>query len=339
MERTALGNTGEEVSVLCLGTMLMGSRVAEAESFAQLDRFMAAGGNFLDTANCYAWWEGRGEFVGDESELTLGRWMHERRNRNQIFLATKGGGRLRDPHAIRDAEGVPRWAEVRQHYEYLAADTVRAAVEGSLKRLGTDRIDLWYAHIDDRSTPLEETLGALNDLVAAGKLRHIACSNLLSWRLERARQISARHGWPAYVAIQQHLSYLRPKAAADFGVNPYAGEDLLDYLVANPEVALLAFTPLLKGLYNHPERAADYYNWPLFDTPDSQRRLATLSHMARTLGVTGNQLVLAWLLHGRAPRVIPVIAASRMTQLEENLGALSIHLDAAQMAELDAAGA
>jgi len=339
MERTTLGNTGEQVSMLCLGTMLMGSRVPEAESFAQLDRYTDAGGNFLDTANCYAWWEGKGEFVGDESEATLGRWMHERRNRNRIFLATKGGGRLRDPHAIRDADGVPRWAEVREHYEYLSADTVRAAVEGSLRRLGTDRIDLWYAHIDDRRTPLEETLGALNDLVAAGKLRHIACSNLLSWRLERARQISAQRGWPGYAAIQQHLSYLRPKAGADFGVNPYAGDDLLDYLAANAEVSLLAFTPLLKGLYNRPERAEDYYNWPLFDTPDSQARLATLSRMARELGVSGNQLVLAWLLHRRVPRVIPVIAASRMSQLEENLGALDIRLSEAQMAELDAAGA
>ena len=107
MKKVELARTGEQVSEVCLGTMIMGSTVDEKTSFAMLDRFVELGGNFVDTANCYAWWVGRGEFVGDESEELLGRWMKARGNRDQVFLATKVGARLRDAKAIRDAGTIP----------------------------------------------------------------------------------------------------------------------------------------------------------------------------------------------------------------------------------------
>jgi aryl-alcohol dehydrogenase-like predicted oxidoreductase len=178
MERVELGRTGVFVGEVSLGCMLMGSAVDRSTSYAMLDRFVDAGGDFLDTANCYAWWVGRGEFVGDESETLLGQWMEERKNRQRVFLATKVGGRLKDVKRIRDEQGNVYWDRVRDEYEYLSARVIRQDVEDSLRRLQTDHIDLYYAHIDDRATPQKETLEALNHLVEEGKVRFVACSNL-----------------------------------------------------------------------------------------------------------------------------------------------------------------
>jgi aryl-alcohol dehydrogenase-like predicted oxidoreductase len=302
-----------------------------------LDRYVAAGGSFLDTANCYAWWAGKGEFVGDESELVLGRWMKERRNRDALFLATKVGARLPNPATIRDAAGNVFWDRVPSSYEYLGAERIRQAVEGSLRRLQTDHIDLYYAHIDDRVTPLDETLGAFDALVRSGKVRYIACSNHRTWRLERARQLSAARGWASYVAVQNQYSYLRPKPGANLGVGVNVDDEQLDYLRANADVALIAYSPLLKGIYEDERKRRAYYNWSLFDTADSRERLSVLAALAAELGTTPHRLVYAWLLHQRQPAVIPIIGASRLAQLEEALGATDIRLTAGQMERLTAA--
>jgi aryl-alcohol dehydrogenase-like predicted oxidoreductase len=336
MQKVALANTGEHVSQFCLGAMLMGSTIDKTTSYQMLDCFVDRGGDFIDTANCYAWWMGKGEFVGDESEMLLGQWMKERGNRDKIFLATKVGARIDNPQALRDAQGNVYWDRVPQAYQGLAAATIRQNVEGSLRRLQTDVIDLYYAHIDDRSTPLEETLGALNDLVQAGKVRYIACSNLRTWRLERALNISAAHGWAAYVAAQQEYSYLRPKAGANLGISVHIDDEMLDYFRSNNNTTLVAYSPLLKGIYDDAEKRMNYYNWHLYNTDDSRARLDALSSMSQELGVSNSQLVLAWLLH-HDPRVIPIIAASRMEQFEHNLGALTIHLTADQMTRLNSA--
>ena len=338
MERIELGKTGVNVSQISLGCMLMGSAVDRSTSQAMLDRFVNAGGDFLDTANCYAWWVGAGEFVGDESETLLGQWMTERRNRDRVFLATKVGGRLKDVKRIRDERGNVYWDRVRDEYEYLSARVIRQEVEESLRRLQTDYVDLYYAHIDDRCTAQEETLEALNRLVEEGKVRFIACSNFRTWRLERARQISAARGWAGYVAIQQQYSYLRPKPGADFGIAVNADDELLDYLRANEEVALIAYSPLLKGIYESEQKREAYYNWSLFNSCDAEVRLETLARLAQELGVSNHQLVLAWLLHHR-PRVIPVVAASSVAQYEHNLHALNIHLTDEQLATLNGASA
>jgi aryl-alcohol dehydrogenase-like predicted oxidoreductase len=339
METIELGKTGERVSQLCLGCMLMGTTVDEAASQAMLDRYVAAGGSFLDTANCYAWWTGKGEFVGDESELVLGRWMKERRNRDSLFLATKAGARLPNPAAIRDTAGNVFWDRVPSSYEYLGAETIRQAVEGSLRRLQTDHIDLYYAHIDDRVTPLEETLGAFDALVRSGKVRYIACSNHRTWRVERARQISAAHGWATYVAVQNQYSYLRPKPGANLGVGVNVDDEQLDYLRANADVALIAYSPLLKGIYEDEQKRRAYYNWPVFDTADSHQRLAVLTALGAELGTTPHRLVYGWLLHQRRPAVIPIVGASRLAQLEEALGATDIRLTDEQMQRLTGATA
>ncbi len=336
MNKVELGKTATFVSQVSLGCMLMGSVIDRENSCAALDRFTELGGDFLDTANCYAWWIGKGEFVGDESETVLGKWMKERGNRDKIFLATKVGARLRNPQAIRDADGNVYWDRVDADREFLSPQVIRRAIEDSLRRLQTDHIDLYYAHIDDRLTPLEETLATFDALIKEGKVRFIGCSNFRTWRLERAQQISAAHGWSSFVAIQQQYSYLRPKTGADFGISINVDDELLDYLKSNEQVTLLPYSPLLKGIYDDQGKREAYYNWHLFNNDDARARLSVLSEMAKELNISNSQLVLAWLLHHQ-PRTIPILGFSNLGQLDHNLKALDVHLCEEQMKILNQA--
>lgn len=335
MQYVKLGNTGETVSQVCLGAMLMGTTIDPQTSATMLDTFLEEGGSFIDTANCYAWWVPGGK--GGESEMLLGNWMKERGNRHKIFLATKVGARLRDVSQVKDADGNIAWEKVPQAYEYLSPSVIRAGVEDSLRRLQTDYIDLYYVHIDDPRTPIEDTLEALNRLVEEGKVRFTGCSNFRTWRLERSRAASQARGWAQYAAIQQEYSYFRPRPGADFGIGVHTDPELLHYLRANPEVTLLAYSPLLKGIYDDPAKRERYYNWHIYNHTDTHARLEVLSKMARELGASNSQLVLAWMLHQRQPLVIPIMAASRMEQYHHNMGALAIHLTAEQMDTLSQA--
>lgn len=336
MKKIAFGTTGEQVSQVCLGAMIMGTTTDRETSHTMLDEFLAAGGNFIDTANCYAWWIGQGQ--GGESEELLGRWMKERRNRQQVFLATKGGAAIRDLKSVKDAQGNIAWEKVREQYEYLSAAALRSALEGSLRRLQVETIDLYYVHVDDRVTPVEETLEALDCFVKEGKVRYIACSNFRTWRLERSLSISRERGWAPYVAIQNEYSYFRPKPGTDFGVGVHTDDEQLDYLRANPDVTLMAYSPLLKGIYDDRQKRERYYNWQFYNTDDSQARLNVLSKTAAEIGVSNNQLVLAWLLHHQ-PRVIPILAASGLEQFHHNMRAAEIELGADQMDALNSASA
>jgi aryl-alcohol dehydrogenase-like predicted oxidoreductase len=193
-------------------------------------------------------------------------------------------------------------------------------------------------HVDDRATPIEETLEILDCFVKEGKVRYIGCSNFRTWRLERSLGISKAHGWASYVAAQEEYSYLRPKPGSDLGISIHTDDEQLDYLRANEEVALLAYSPLLKGIYDDPQKRQRYYNWSFYDTDDSRARLAALSEIAGSLGVSNSQLVLAWLLHHQ-PTVIPIIAASSLEQFQHNMQALSIQLSDEHMAALNRASA
>jgi aryl-alcohol dehydrogenase-like predicted oxidoreductase len=336
MKKLTLAQTGEQVSQFCLGAMLMGTHTSPETSHAILDHFIEQGGNFIDTANCYAWWVDQG--AGGESETLLGEWMKSRRNRNQIFLATKGGANLRDLRAVKDKNGQIAWDKVPSNYEYLAPNTLRQALEDSLRRLQVDQVDLYYVHIDDRLTPQEETLDILNRFVQEGKVRYIACSNFRTWRLERALNISQQHGWASYVAVQQEYSYLRRKPGPHVGIDVHTDNEQLDFLSANPQVALVAYSPLLKGIYDDPVKRERYYNWSLYDHDDSRARLQALSKLAAELKISNSQLVLAWLLHHQ-PQVLPIIAASSLEQFKHNLRSLEVQLSPEQMARLNQAGA
>lgn len=337
LKRVPLARTGERVSEICLGCMVMGSTTSEEESFKILDHFYESGGNFLDTANCYAWWVGDGENVGDESEAVLGKWITQRGNRDQVFLATKVGGRLRDPHSMRNEKGEIDWNRLPSEYEIQNSDTIRGSVEGSLRRLKTDYIDLYYAHIMDDRVPLEETLEALNALVVEGKVRYIACSNFSTWKMERARQVSQREGWAQFVAIQQQYSYLRPNARVDFGKQRNVDEELLDYLRHTPEVALVGYSPLLKGMYDSEEKRQSIYLKDMFESEDSCERLERIRGLAKELGVLPSQVVFAWLLR-QQPRVIPILGSSRFDQYLSNLQSVELSLSDEQIRFLNEAG-
>jgi aryl-alcohol dehydrogenase (NADP+) len=177
-----IGSSELDVFPLCLGGNVFGWTVGEGEAFGVLDAYVAAGGNFLDTADSYTrWMEGS---VGGESETIIGRWMAARGNRDRMVVATKVGKLPSRPG--------------------LSAANIRAAADDSLRRLGTDRIDLYYAHEDDPATPLDETLGAFGELIAAGKVRYIGASNFTSPRLAEALATSDAEGLPRYVALQPH---------------------------------------------------------------------------------------------------------------------------------------
>ena len=313
MRTVPLGHSGVEVSAFCLGAMHFGSRTDKETSYRLLDQYVAAGGSFLDTANNYARWVPG--YVGGESETLLGEWMRERRNRAQMFIATKVGF---------EYPGVERG---------LRAHQIETECEKSLKRLGVETIDLYYAHRDDRNTPLEETMGTFDRLVRAGKVRFIGASNFSAWRLEEACWVRRTNGWAKYCCIQQRYSYIRPKPGASFAPQIAANEDLLDYCRIRG-ITMLAYSPLLKGAYTRADRSflEQYLG------PDTDARLAALNAVAEEAGATANQVVYAWMVQSDPP-VIPLVAASTVEQMRENVGALEIELSADQMARLNDASA
>ncbi|MGA5702681.1 aldo/keto reductase [Peterkaempfera bronchialis] len=321
METTRLGGPGGiEVSALCLGVMYFSTIVDEATSFALLDRFMEAGGTFVDTSDNYPCWiDG---YDGSESELLLGRWLAARGARDRTVVATKVGA-LPDPR---------RGTEWPANAEGLGERAVRAAVEGSLRRLGTDRIDLYQTHIEDRTVHLAETVGVLADLAEEGTVGLLGVSNHRADRIAEARALAGDR--PRYRAVQQRHSYLRPRPDADFGVQRWADGPILDLVRAEDDLTLLAYSPLLSGSYTRPDRPLPEQ----YRHPGTRQRLSELRRVAAETGATPHQVVLAWLLRSDPP-AIPILGVSTMAQLEEALAAAHLVLDADQLARLDAAGA
>jgi aryl-alcohol dehydrogenase-like predicted oxidoreductase len=314
--------------------MTMGSLAGDEESFALLDRYAADGGTFLDTADCYCWWYNKGT-PGGQSEELLGRWLARSGRRDRTFIATKGAGRIQDLEAPWTAgSDTADWSRAR--FVGAAAGTLRSSLEGSLRRLGVDHVDLYYVHVDDRSTPLEETLQALADFVREGKVRYLGWSNVRTWLLERIRALCAANGWPQPVALQQQHTYLQPRAGLD-SVSIVDGEQL-DYLRERPDLSLVAYSPVLKGLYDAPpaERPAHRGMGP-YAGDAAARRLAALDAVAAQTGHQPGQVMLAWMAAQRAPRVIPLIGTTKVTRYREAAQALELELTADQLASLDAA--
>jgi aryl-alcohol dehydrogenase-like predicted oxidoreductase len=331
-----LGNSGEKVSRIALGCMMMGTQTGDEESFALLDRYAADGGAFLDTADCYSWWAAKGT-AGGQSEELLGRWFARSGRRDATFLATKGTATITDLEAVWPADAPEaNWDAVWKNIAGASSEVLRSSLEGSLRRLGTDYIDLYYVHVDDRTTPLEETLETLASFVAEGKVRHIGWSNVRTWRLEAIRLLCESNGWPAPVALQQQHSYLQRKPGLRHA--SIVGDEQLEYLAEHPALSLVAYSPLLKGLYDQtPQERAG--NWALgpYAGESADRRLATLEAVADEIGAKPGQVVLAWLLAQSDPRVIPLIGTTKVSRYLEAAGALELQLTAEQLARLDAA--
>jgi aryl-alcohol dehydrogenase-like predicted oxidoreductase len=312
MKKILLGRSGIEVSALCLGTDLFGSKRDRQTSFRLLDFFHGAGGTFVDTANFYAsWLEG---FQGGESETTIGQWMKERSARDQMVIASK---------LAFDYPGCAGG---------LCAAEIERECEKSLRRLQTDRIDLYYSHRDDRATPLDETMEAFDRLTKAGKIRAFGASNLTVWRIAQANLLSELKGWAGYSAVEQRYTYLRPRYAADFGPQLFINDDLKDYARVSG-VALVGYSVLLSGAYLKGAKSLP----PQFAGPDADARMEALRATAEELGAGVNQVILAWMRQSDPP-VLPIIAGSRTEQLAENIAALNLRLTEEQMHRLNTAG-
>jgi aryl-alcohol dehydrogenase-like predicted oxidoreductase len=314
MKTLPLGHTGVQVSALCLGAMNYGTKANGRDSMRMLDRYVEAGGTFIDTANNYAlWWGGD----GGDSERVLGAWMKERRNRDSLILATKVGFNRPDV-----GPG-------------LSAATIRSEIEGSLKRMGTDNVDLYYAHQDWRKDPLEETLEAFDALRREGKIRFVGCSNYRAWRIEQARSLSRARGWPEYCCVQQRHTYLRAAPGAAFDPQLAADPELTDYCTVHAaDFLLLGYSSSLGGAYGG--RSDRQVPWQ-YAGPDTSARLAALQSVAKEVGATPIQVVYAWMLRS-TPAVLPLVSAGTIEQLDEDLGCLNVTLSADHMKRLDGAG-
>jgi aryl-alcohol dehydrogenase-like predicted oxidoreductase len=316
--------TAREVSVLSLGAMRFGTETDEATSFAILDRFIEAGGNFIDTSDNYAFWVNGTQ--GGESEELLGRWRRSRGITRESVIATKVGARPTAPGRsyVTDREG-------------LSAKVIAESAAASRERLGVERLDLLYAHIEDHEVPLAETVEGFAALVREGTVGLLGVSNHWSWRVERARNLAAAAGLPGYEVLQYHHTYARMRTDRPTRLSPdgevgAAAGDLLDYLRAEPSLTLVAYSPLIGGAYDRADRPM----WPEHDHPGTVARLAALREVAAESGATAGQVVLAWLMGGDVP-AIPLVGASSVAQLSESLAAVDLELTADQRAKLDAA--
>jgi aryl-alcohol dehydrogenase (NADP+) len=302
-------HTELDVFGLCLGGNVFGWTADRRASFEVLDAYAAAGGNFIDTADVYM--ASAPGNSGGESEAIIGEWMAARGNRDDIVIATKVG----------KLAGL----------DDLRAGTIRRAADDSLRRLGVDHIDLYYAHGDDRGTPLEETLAAFGELIEAGKVRHIAASNYSGARLAEALGVADRDGLPRFVALQPHYNLMERGYETD--QRP---------VCAREDLACLPYYALARGFLTGKYRRGG----ARIDSPRSEgarryldergeRMLATLDEVAAAHGVPPAAVAIAWLR--RQDTVAAPIASARDTgQLAPLLAAIELTLDAAELDRLSA---
>lgn len=304
---------------IALGAMYFGTRQDRDESFAILDRFAELGGRWLDTADNYSFWESETGH-GGASERMLGEWFTANPGvREQMWVSTKLGA---EPLVA------GTWPE---SMEGLSPNAIEAALTGSLERLGTDHVELLWAHVEDRTAPIEDQVATLGATVADGRVKQLGASNHATWRLERARATASALGVKPYSAMQLRHTYLQPIPFGHLveGGHVVASPEALDY-ARSEDLAFWAYNTLLSGLYARPDRPlqAPYVH------ADTERRLAALDQVATSTGATRNQVVLAWLMGG-SPAVTPIVGVSSVTQLDEVMAARELALDADALAVLN----
>jgi aryl-alcohol dehydrogenase-like predicted oxidoreductase len=300
-------NTSIDVFPLCLGGNVFGWTADERQSFEVLDAYAAGGGNFVDTADVYsAWVPGHS---GGESETIIGRWMAARGSRERMVIATKVGM----------APGL----------KGLSPATIRSAADASLRRLGVDRIDLYYAHADDPDTPLVDSLRAFDALVREGKVRHIAASNYTAPRLAEALAISSREGLARYVAIQPHYNLVH---RTDY-------EGALRDLCAREQLACFPYYALAKGFLTGKYRPGATVDSPRAAGAQSYlddrglRLLAVLDEIAGAHHTTVAAVSLAWLL-AQPTVVAPIASARTAAQLADLVPVATLTLGAGELERL-----
>jgi aryl-alcohol dehydrogenase-like predicted oxidoreductase len=298
------------VHELCLGTNVFGWSADEAESHAVLDAYRSHGGNFVDTADMYsAWKEGN---IGGESETIIGNWMAKNGNRNEMVVATKVAKLPTRPG--------------------LHPDNIIAACNDSLKRLQSDHIDIYYAHHDDPTIPLEDVLGAFAQLIAEGKVRYIAASQYTGARLQEALDISAKHHLPSYIALQDQYNLVSR--------NPFESEQQ-PVLAAN-NISAIPFYGLARGFLSGKYREGKVVESVRaegvkeFATPKGYATLAVMDQIARDHNCSVSAVSLAW-LRSNPQLSTPIASARTVEQLEEIVQIIELTAD--EVASLSAVSA
>lgn len=337
MRYLPLGRTDIRVSELCLGTMTYGEQNSQNEAFEQLDYALDRGINFIDTAELYPV-PPRGETQG-LTETYIGNWLAARKTRDKVILATK---------VVGAADWVPH---LRGGHARLDRANIHKALDESLTRLKTDYIDLYQLHWPDRqtnyfgklgyehpetddSTPLLETLQALDDLVKAGKLRYVGLSNETPWGTMTMLQLAEQHGLPRMVSIQNPYSLLNRSfeiGLAEIAIREHCG--------------LLAYSPLAFGVLSgkyldgaRPEgaRITLFSRFDRYSNPQAERATADYVAIARRHGLDPSQLALAW-VNSRPFLTSNIIGATTMEQLETNIASVDVRLSAEVIEEIEAA--
>ena len=314
MQTRPLGRSPLSIAPLVFGGNVFGWSADEARSFELLDAFVDGGGNLVDTADVYpAWVPGN---VGGESETIIGKWLKKSGKRDRVLIATK----------------VAKWDQ----HPGLSPINIRAAVEGSLKRLQTDRIDLYFAHQDDASVPMHETLGEFARLIGEGKVRAIGASNFSADRIADALALSKEHGLPRYECLQPEYNLV---ARAGY-------EAELEPLVRREGLGVTCYYALASGFLTGKYRsAADLAKSNArggaakrFLNPRGLGVLAALDEVAAAHKATPAQVALAWLI-ARPGITAPIASATSVGQLQELLGAMRLTLGSDEIAALDRASA
>jgi aryl-alcohol dehydrogenase-like predicted oxidoreductase len=307
---TRLGKTDLDVAPLCLGGNVFGWTIDEPRSFEVLDAFLAGGGNFIDTADTYG---RRGAGGAGGSERIIGRWIQARGNRDQLVIATKVG-------ASPDLPGLSR-------------ATIAKGVEASLQRLAIEEIDLYYAHKDDPGTPLEETLGAFQEMIDAGRIRYAAASNYSASRLTEALELGQRDGMARFVALQPHYNLMERRQY----------EDELRPVCERYELACVPYFALARGFLSGKYRR----DGAEVDSPRAagvRERyfdnrgfavLAALDEIAAAHGTTVAAVALAW-LRSQPTVVAPIASATSREQVAELLPAMELELSPSELERLSA---
>ncbi len=313
MQRRRLGQSDIHTAPLCFGGNVLGWTLDEAASFRILDEFVAAGFDFIDTADVYSTWVPG--HVGGESETIIGNWCRQRGNRSRVILATKVGW-LMPP----DRKGLSR-------------PRIKQAVEESLRRLQTDYIDLYQAHVDDQDTALEETLAAFGDLIRQGKVRAIGASNYSAARLSQALDLAQQNGLPRYDSLQP-LYNLYDRAGFE--------EELAPLCVKRGVGAITYFalaSGFLSGKYRSSQDLAGRARGPRVEkylTARGTAILAALDEVAASHATTPASVALAWLMM-RPGVTAPIASATSSAQLQALVAAAHLRLDAASIKRLDQA--
>ena len=309
-----LGRSGLRVSPLCLGAMTFGGDWGfgcdEITSRGMLDRYLGSGGNFIDTANIYT----RGH-----AESILGSYFAERGGRDRVVLATKFGGNLYtgDPNG----GGAGRKA-------------MRQQLENSLRRLRTDYLDLYWLHFEDPFTPMDETMRALDDLVASGKIRYLGVSDTPAWKVAQAQTEARLRGWTPFVALQ--IEYSLVERSVEHELVPMARELGLGITPWSPLRG-----GLLSGKYRRDRLPETGRHKPGASKSLTDRNftiIEALESVAAEVGTGMARAAIAWLM-ARPGVTSPILGARTLEQLEDNLGAFDVVLSAAQMKRLDEASA